>query len=520
MKKIILAFISIFTMLICIAQPLFVHAEGETLPATTHLEELEHTDGDIPSRPAGKLHGYESFRNGERTDTYFIYVVIKQKYDNIFMFHETYLSFENGTASFDDGVLDISNASSSYNANTHGRYSREMWSSNTIFYDDNYDGNHSFTNATFDFTNMSFMVQDNNGSVTRCNLSTSGNDNVRGTYNIYSNIPELLTSGSGLNLEVNFYPNLYGQVDRKIDGVTSEDFKIEIINHSLRTNAQCLMVICPTGQNVSFYDRTDYTQDSSISSVVSYNSLYTYLWWSDEWNYNYTSDIQTHFMHEHHPVASETFDVEKSLGPCPWHYVAADGIIRHSFAWSQINLEKFKSYTVYVYAMTLVDEVASRQAAFPTAPHFVDYDTIECVYSSEFTITNGYVYDMNNTAHGNYRSYGNGSSDSQMLGWSSKGTMDSNGNINIQSRTLQDYLDKHQEKMSNYTEAYIAPNWDGTPKVNVSSSGASTATTNYFDKFMRFVSYVFGRFPPSVQEIFIFGFVSVVVLGIILKVIK
>lgn len=516
MKKIIFAFVTIITMMLCIASPLFIKPIKANAALPSFENEPQPILQDLWSEPINneeyvysynKLLSYITTSYTIKNTAKYFSMTYKQKTTSSYDYQNMGFYYDSADVTIDGNHIVIENI---VNGTIHSYCTYD----NTDIY------RYGLGKIDFDFDTFTFKFWDRQGETYYFRYLYQPSWPVTDIWNVYTNIDGIASSGSGLNLEVNFYPDLYGQVDRKIDGVTSEDFTIEIINHSLRTNAQCLMVICPTGQNVSFYDRTDYSQDSSISSVVSYNSLYTYLWWSDEWNYNYTSDIQTHFMHEHHPVASETFDVEKSLGPCPWHYVAADGIIRHSFAWSQINLEKFKSYTVYVYAMTLEDEVASRQAAFPTAPHFVDYDTIECVYSSEFTITNGYVYDMNNTAHGNYRSYGNGSSDSQMLGWSSKGTMDSNGNINIQSKTLQDYLDKHQEKMSNYTEAYIAPNWDGTPKVNVSSSGASTATTNYFDKFMRFVSYVFGRFPPSVQEIFIFGFVSVVVLGIILKVIK
>ena len=221
--------------MICIAKPLFVHAECDSLPETTHLEELEQPDGDIPSRPAGKLKGYEYYRNRETTDTYFIYVCVKQKYSSIYNFHDLYLSFETGEATFEDGVLSISNADRLGTNNSHlkGYYNRQWWVTSTNSYTDDYDGYSTFTSAEFDFTNMSFLVKD--GNAVRCNLNTTDNNYVTGTYNIYSNIPEMLTVEPTLNLQVSFSPSMSGTVTRQ--GTSNgSDVTYNYLNLNIRHN--------------------------------------------------------------------------------------------------------------------------------------------------------------------------------------------------------------------------------------------------------------------------------------------
>lgn len=518
MKKIILAFISIFTMLICIAQPLFVHAEGETLPETTHLEDLEHTDGDIPSRPVGKLHGYEFFRNGEQTDTYFIYVVIKQKYDNIFMFHETYLSFENGSASFDDGVLEISNASSSYNVNTHGRYSREMWSSNTVFYNDNYDGNHSFTNASFDFTNMSFLVQDNNGAVTRCNLSTSGNDNVRGTYNIYSNIPELLNTNS-LNVYVDFSPDLIGNVDRQItatDGTKSmrKDLAMEVVNQSnfpIQYDMRIYKVNQSSSRDWSLNPETFATQFDSDS--VSYDDDPVFIYYKNEWVYTTNYDSESTFW--------DLEPVKENKG-ASWHYLASKSQDIVLFNFTQINLDENVDYYVEVRAVRNDYGCSSEKIVYlasdnPAESEYkqIQGDDIVTVYHEQFKMINysDVVYNPNEESNGVLPYNGkNGIVSRNTYQYGRNARDNGNGNIDYTARNLYTdqnswYNQQYNRVVSNHTS-------------NASSGSVPSNITNLFDSFMKFVSYVFLRFPANLQTIYVYGFVSVVVLGIVLKVIK
>ena len=504
MKKFIVGFFAIITVMLYIASPIMslrtnaavTLSEGSEIEA--EYAECPHTDDKFTN-----VHSFVNYNNITNENTYYYYL----KYGgsdakSIFVY------FTSADVTFDNNVLVISNP-------IYNGLSSEI--TYAVYYS---NGNRNTYN-----NHLSYFEIDYTNHTCRYKFSSSGSytdqygiSNANWYYS-ETNYTDIINSNA-LNLEVNFTPTLSGNVDRKINGIVSEDFQIEIINHSKKVNAQCLMAICPSGQDINFYDRTDSAQDGIISGVISADSKYSYLWWSDEWNYNYTSTIQTSFAHAHHPVAEETFTTEKTLGPCPWHYVGADGTLRHSFSWSQINLEKYGTYTVYVYAVQCNDEVASRQAAFPTAPHYVDYSAIECVYSSNFTLTNGYTYDQNNTAHGNYVTKGNSSYDSQILGWSSKGTMDSNGNVDIKAKDLQNYLDTQRNKMSEYTDSYISPNWDNSPYQPHNTGTVSTSLKSHFNNFMSFINYGFSKLPNDIRSLYIYGFVAVVVLAIVFKVVK
>lgn len=498
MKKFIVSIIGIITIMLYIASPIFsihTHAAEFTLPLVDVCEDC------VSGNTYNNCYPLSNFLNIEESyvDFYAIYFYGRNSSNS--ETETVMIKFKTADVVFENNILSIDNAVDCA----------------LSWYDQTTNRSCFFNNATLDFNKRQFLFYDNGSNAQL--MWFFENQIFNEICVVKSNIPEFLNSG-GLNLEVNFTPSLVGNVDRKINGIVSEDFQIEIINHSKSVNAQCLMAICPSGQDINFYDRTDSAQDGIISGVISADSKYNYLWWSDEWNYNYTSTIQTSFAHAHHPVAEETFTTEKTLGPCPWHYVGADGTLRHSFSWSQINLEKFGTYTVYVYAVQCNDEVASRQAAFPTAPHYVDYSAIECVYSSNFTLTNGYTYDQNNTAHGNYVTKGNSSYDSQILGWSSKGTMDSNGNVDIKAKDLQNYLDTQRNKMSDYTDSYISPNWDNSPYQPHNNGSVSTSLKSHFNNFMSFINYGFGKLPNDIRSLYIYGFVAVVVLAIVFKVVK
>ena len=521
MKKILLACITIVTMMLCMAQSLFVYADSISIPEDTiHLTQYETT----PDRELVDLPTLEQRLNNSQytSGEYFLYFNSYYYVNNgqQYRMRNVFFHFDSGNVTFENDVLEVTGIS---------QRTSEVLDYNRLAYETTAsprtDNDVNISSFKVDFANHRAWYTKSGESTQYSHTffvysETNPAGQVFDWYDIYTNIPEFLSSG-GMNIEVNFTPPLSGNVDRKINGVVSEEFSIEIINHG-STNVQCLMSITGNGQTIDFYDNTDSSQDGDVSGVVSNSSRYQYVWWSDEWNYSYDSTIQTTFAHAHHPNASEIFTCTKQLGPCPWHYVPADGIVRHDFDWSQINLDKNTPYTVSVYAMIVDSSIgcASRQAAFSDGEFFVDYSTIECVYSSNFVITNGYTYDQNNTNHGNYRSMGNSSADSQLLGWTSKGTMDGNGNVDIKARTLQDNLDGQASKMSAYTEAYIKPNWDGSSRTSYSSGNVPSSLKNHFNNFMSFVNYGFGRFPSDIQTIFIYGFVAVVVLGIVLKVIK
>ena len=520
MKKILFACIAIISMLLLTAQPLFVYAEDGTLPETQHLEDLEQNDGDIPSRPAGKLHGYEYYRNRETSDTYFIYVCVKQKYSSIYYFHDLYLSFEQGEATFDNGVLSISNADRIGSNNQHikGYYNRQWWATNTNTYNDDYDGYSAFTSAEFDFTNMSFIVKD--GNSVRCNLNTTDNNYVTGTYNIYTNIPEILNAGG--SIDVVFTPSLAGIVTRQSindNGVSglSNYFSMDITNNTAYGCQYRMMIKDTNGQAVTPYNQgdSDTNYQPNWENGFSVNDDGSFVFINDEWIY-----------------VSPTIGggVCKALKPSEWHYIDSGNSIHQDFAWSQFDFKKDHTYICMVYAIT--NELgcataldSSRTGLYNNYPDYcLDFTTQALVYQTVFSISNPATFNPNDNSFGNKIRNANWSGDkgdfTAYEDPSNGNTISGNGNVD----ELRDLPNSVVSGGSHGGGGYST--YHDTTLNNIYGSGSYTSNrsfaqlNSYFGGYFGFLSAIIGFYPSPYQTLIMIGFAGLVVIGILKAALK
>lgn len=505
MKRFLCFLAAIVSMLIYCAAPLIAHAESVDLNSSEFFysyEQLENTRLSISDGERFfEFQFFELDSSSFYADTYGV-----KMSENYYQDHVSISVVDTTTTiSFDDNLefmlcykqfgcsdLDVNNMTAS-SCDFH-----DIWSD---------DG----TRSRSSFPSFSKIVIDSSNSSIRF-YTLSGSEYLSGCklHDFRTNFDDI---GPDLyDIDVSFSPDLSGNVDRKINGNVSEELSITVENHS-RFDVQVLMTIVPRGGSLNFYDRTDDAQDKQISSVYAADSEFSFVWWSDEWNYNFDSMIQTSSPHAHHANFSEVYTCSKQYGACPWHFVASGRSVTHKFNWSQIDLVEYGQYDVLVYAIRCDCGIVSRQAAYDDADYFVDYSNIQLVYSSSFTLTNGYKFDLNDYSNGNYPVHS--SAESINLGWSSKGYVDKDtGETVIKDKKLSDYLDKQHEIQNRWNLEY-------SQNVYTDSSGSvSPSLKSHFDSFLGFVNYIFNRLPGDVHSIYIYGFVCIVVLGIIFKVVR
>lgn len=491
MKKIMAFFAAVMSFLILCAAPCTFKANAGIGSTYTYEEVSDVHSSGLASNPNYIYFDWNTVINGTTFEGYCL-----------MCFPDT------STFTFDDDILTISNYGEAvfydkyfYSSTTSGTKEYATAEGVRFWY-----GSTASSNVTYNTNTQRFG---GSGDIASALFKNGSRHETINVFNFQSNISVL---NPVLDVDVFFSPDLSGDVDRSVDGVISEEFYIDISNHS-RFGVQCLMAIVPHGGNIDFYDRNDSLQDKDVSGVVAPNSSnFKFLWWSDEVNYNFDSTIQTSSPHAHHPDFAETFVASKQISPCPWHYVGAlQPNYRHYFSWTQIPLEKYNCYDVLVYAVRNDYGFASRQAAFPEGDYFIDYDEIQLVYNSTFTLQNGYVFNVNDTSNGNY--VVDNAAQLTNLGLSSKGYFDDNNDVHIEGKSVNDFLETHQSLMSNWQEAYQRPVISGS-----SNSNSFDSVNSIISPFMRFINNTFSYFPSPIQTCFYIGFIAIVVLAILKKV--
>lgn len=507
MKRFLCFIAAIATMLIYFAAPLFAHADNQIFEDISTLEfySFEDFENVFSSFKTGRSLEFQAMWKDTGSNGVYFYT---------FGFNMNESNYTNVSITNNDNLITINFGSPQTYYEAYHYYA---------FDNLNFDSLHAIGMQHY----HSLHCNDGSRSVSsRPSILSITLDTTTNVLNLYSSNGTLYKSyiyhdmrtnfdniGSDqYDIDVSFTPDLSGNVDRKINGNVSEELSITVENHS-RFDVQVLMTIVPRGGSLNFYDRSDDSQDKQISSVYAADSEFSFVWWSDEWNYNFDSMIQTSSPHAHHANFSEVYTCSKQYGACPWHFVASGRSVTHKFNWSQIDLVEFGQYDVLVYALRCDSGIVSRQAAYDDADYFVDYSNIQLVYSSSFTLTNGYKFDLNDYSNGNYPVHS--SAESINLGWSSKGYVDKDTGVTvIKDKKLSDYLDKQHE---------IQNQWDLEYSQNVytgSSGSVSPSLKSHFNSFLGFVNYIFNRLPGDVHSIYIYGFVCIVVLGIIFKVVR
>ena len=472
MKKFIVACISIITMMLCMAQPLFVHAEYSgslnTEPEailedywTTNQEWLDswrHTPlTDITSRSDWGLN----------EDSYFLYFK-SFVLDNYYFTNA--LWFDSADVSFTDNVLTISNA-------VNGTiYCRNWYKGNGS---DTYVQLNSFTNCSIDFENR----------ILTGNFDRAAEEPLYGIWDIYSNIPDFLSSPPSLNLSVSFSPSMSGTVTRKgtANGseVTYDHLNLNIQNNG--DNAQWLFCIVPHGQSLSFPEAIINTPQGFIGSP-------TYVYIADEW-IDWTNGL-TGITGNYGGI-----DMQMLYSPCAWHTLITQSDRTYRINWDMMKLSKDVSYDCVVYGMINEEPVNASSSGSGLGCWTVKsaLSGIQEVYRSTFTMANPAEFNPNSIDEGNSSHSWDPDIDNSDLFNSNSVYKDSNGNFVIKGGS--------SNSNSSGGSFYV-------------SSSSVNNINNIFRNFFRFISGVLICFPTIYQNIIALGLSALIVVGVVKVAIK
>ena len=504
-------------MMICIAQPLFVHAADVT-PVHEYTEIEEIGTEEIPANIQSRLMGLQYMLNSNayEENSYFFYTVYKKTNGTSVRYYEIFYSFSEATVSFENGYLDINFAVNPTGKSTNEKIYWYNKGSSASGYDD-YKTGSTYTHVVMRWGDtISIDFYDRNGNNYSPRMGTSG-DVSNGFCTFVTNIPEI--QPQRLSVLVDFSPDLIGNVDRQItatDGTKSmrKDLAMEVINQSnfpIQYDMRIYKVNQNSSRDWSLNPETFATQFDSDS--VSYDDDPVFIYYKNEWVYTTNYDSESTFW--------DLEPVKENKG-ASWHYLAANSQDIVTFNFTQINLDENVDYYVEVRAVRNDYGCSSEKIVYLASdnPAVSEYkqiqgDDIVTVYHEQFKMINysDVVYNPNEDSNGVLPYNGkNGIVSRNTYQYGRNARDNGNGNIDYTARNL--YTDQN----SWYNQQYhrVVSNHTST----ASSGSVPSNITNLFDSFMKFVSYVFLRFPANMQTIYVYGFVSVVVLGIVLKVIK
>lgn len=505
MKKIIIAFISIFTMMICIAQPLFAHAVTQLSEDDSYVYDYDYATSQNPNNWFSSLQSDLNAENLSYDPLYYIRI----RHGNNNESRTTTVFFTEGEFDFTDNVLTLSNLKLGSN-----NYARLRNCFRASYMSSSSNSSNNITDIYIDFTNHMCKYTFTGGS-----LSDQYHVSDRDWYKINTNCPDGIPNNNTLNVFVDFSPDLIGNVDRQItatDGTKSmrKDLAMQVINQSnfpIQYDMRIYKVNQSSSRDWSLNPETFATQFDSDS--VSYDDDPVFIYYKNEWVYTTNYDSESTFW--------DLEPVKENKG-ASWHYLPANSQDIVLFNFTQINLDENVDYYVEVRAVRNDYGCSSEKIVYSASddPAESEYkqiqgDDIVTVYHEQFKMINysDVVYNPNEDSNGVLPYNGkNGIVSRNTYQYGRNARDNGNGNIDYTARNLYTdpkswYNQQYNRVVSNHTS-------------NASSGSVPSNITNLFDSFMKFVSYVFLRFPANMQTIYVYGFVSVVVLGIVLKVIK
>ncbi len=338
--------------------------------------------------------------------------------------------------------------------------------------------------------------------------SLSGSCNF--THTITNDVPPLNSSGKPWETEPTSEGAKYEHT------IQSNNFSIDVRNNS-KFGVQILMAIVPEGGSLSFnYDVQN--NPTGVASVYDTSSNPLFVWWSEEWNYFYNSTISYrdgHYLESGIDWGSQ-FTCSKQLSNIPWHFVGGKSSISHDFALNQMKIQQDVKYDVLVYAVKCDYSCASRQCAFENSPYYVDYSSIQLVYSSNFSIPFSVQFDANNTFGGNV--VFTNPQEALIEGWKSKGYIDPvTGETVIQSKDFNAYSEEHKKITGEVYKDVLDNSW-AIQSSGGSSSGSFNNLLSNTKSFFSFIKTVLGYFPSSVLTVFDLALWAILIFALIRRI--
>lgn len=307
---------------------------------------------------------------------------------------------------------------------------------------------------------------------------------------------------SSFDVDVVFSPELTGAFNRTVSDrgqkVTLDDFSFKVSNNS-NFDIQYLMAIYRESDTFLPFNTDPLVAkyDSNFNGKT-YNGSPVYVYVKDEWLY---------LPHRQNGVIT-------GYAPSSWHMVSAGDSDFVTINFNQIKLNTFQNYNVVVYAirndLSYVTPFTNlHEFQVPAcADYNVDLDTLQLVYSSQFSILNPAEFDATN----NENSYAFDEND-RLLFNRANGYIDENGEMVIDRvDTNQWVTEGSDDPWVNFDSDLNA--WDTYYKNQNTVSSDIDQLSRNFSSFFKFVNKFFSYFPKNYQSIIILGLTSMVVLGL------
>lgn len=508
MKKIIIAFTAIITMMLYIASPLFIkplnaYADYNFANLSNPLEDIldeYESENTKPNNFYTKEYLSNNLHHPITADSYVLYFKTRNDHsaghDIATYNHSVLFRFDSGDIVFSNGVLSGENL-----VNGEWQYSEHYGN----YSSDSFVISYNINRIEIDFQNKTFHAYDEQTGQEISHINSHMNSNpCTDIWDIQGNIPEIINSG-GMNVNVVFTPNLSGHVTRPNitdNGVSrvSEIFTMDITNNS-SFGIQYRFDICEyefTGTDISYFE-------PNWSTGYSIRGSYGFVYVNDEWIY-----VQPEL----------TGGIIKTLKSSEWHYIGARDSISQSFSWSQFNLDSNKSYIARVVAVPnrcgCATALCSARGGFGEEypDYCIDYSEAEYVYNNLFDVVNPATFNPNDSSFGNKIHNSNYSDKYGVSAYENP----SNGQLVISnadtSKDFRDILGSPTNGGSHGGGGYY--NHNSSSYNNYSSSGNSFSNLNsYFTNFFGFINSALTAFPSIFLTIITLGFTGIVIIGLV-----
>lgn len=324
----------------------------------------------------------------------------------------------------------------------------------------------------------------------------------------FDNLPVLkfetdLIDQSDAGLEVSFLPiNFTGTIGEsyKIGDTTAQLFQIDMeVTNNTGRNYQFLWTIVPHGESLSFPDNNVDCQTKGFVGSPSW--IYT----TNEWCVTVNPDA---FVSGSSWGSSSDghVPIQTTYLPCAWHWSPSHSTNSFQACIKNMKLLKGKTYDCLVYAvptgsdkLTLLDfyNFGNRETedtlGFSTSETII-YSSVECIYSSTFTMDFNTPFDKNYNAAG-------------VLSFDPDSDMDDF----FTNSSARYNPDTHELEIG-----YNIGNHNHTNGSYGSFSGADIGTfTGAIQNVFGFISAFFNYLPFSFQQLYFFGFTALIVVCIV-----
>lgn len=534
MKKIILVFVTIITMMLCIASPLFIKPFNANAATSIGITDDVNENQWFVAFPYVKEHYGE--------DLYYAYVTC---YNNDGTGDTICLVFDDCEFCTDEGyTAQYSSSMINYdvyikNPTLHGSTPIVLYRRHTptgeitlqeyrgynctefAFRYDKSNSPHGINHYVTVNLNRKLSNGNTEYSLVNSELTLNYAYNENDTQKNRDRQTQFILPTETGSIDVSFNPSLSGVVTRSSvndNGVSglSNYFSMDITNNTAYGCQYRMMIKDTNGQPVTTYMQGDSDTDYQPywETGFSVNDDGSFVFINDEWIY-----------------VSPTIGggVCKALKPSEWHYIASGDSIHQDFSWSQFDFKKDHTYICMVYAITndlgCATALDSYRAGLAQkySDYCLDFTTQALVYQTVFTISNPATFNPNDNSFGNKIRNGNWSGDKRDFSAyenpANGAVISGNGNVN-NLRDLPNSVVSGGSHGGGGYSTYHDATLNSYYGINTGSSHSFASLNGFFSSYFGFLNSALGAFPSVFLSIITAGFAGLVVVGIVKAAIK